>query len=772
MSRYFDYLRNERYLSCKYHKKHVMSSFVLSCEQQVIIDEIKNGNNVSVNAVAGSGKTTTVLGLAKQVESKVLQLTYNAALKMEVRNKVVAEGLQNLEVHSYHSFAVGYYDPHAHTDTALSRVVYQNKSPRRKFAYDIIVTDEAQDMTLLLFHFVKKVIQDNPTPVQLVIMGDVRQAIYEFKGSDQRFLSHCSDVFGRSFTELPLSRSYRLTDSISTFVNHEMLGKKVIHTEKPGVPVTYLIKGAFDPNPIVSMIKEYLSAGHTYEDIFILSPSVKSSSGTPISMLENKLVEEGMPISMPLSDEKMEEKVLSGKIVFSTFHQSKGRERPIVFVLSFDASWFTYFGKGKDMNMCPNELYVAVTRASKALIVVHHPTGKERVHVPPLPFLRTSISGMYYKEYIRVVVESYEVGGKQDDVPCQLQVTHCSVTDLTRFIKEEALLPLQQWVDILFKPFSPIKKKTAIPSIVTTEYGLVECVSDLNGIAIPNMWQQKTYHMNDVRYHLMNKDNNVHKEIRKRLILLPDEICTPSDYLRLASLLYSHDTGYISRLVQLTDYTWLSDSMVTECHRVLDAHLTNGPYRFEYELMLCEEKENQEIVFKQPYFVTEAYKVELQSRVDALSPTELWEFKCVDSFTIEHYLQTIIYGYIWNTFMRDIHGPRRCILLNMRTNEGYELDMTSQGLKEVVQILVENKFHSNGLKPFSEWKRECDAYVPIKQEGIQRTLDPYVAKIPVSRLSSSVPPAVPSMSLQPKRIQTSIRQWLGTSLKNDKNHLS
>jgi hypothetical protein len=760
MGEHFDYLRNERWLTCKYHKKYVMDSFVLSCEQQVIIDEIKKGKDVSVNAVAGSGKTTTVIQLAKQVELKILQLTYNAALKMEVRNKVVTEGLQNLEVHSYHSFAVGYYDHHAHTDTALSRVVYQNKPPRRGFNYDIIVADEAQDMTLLLFHFVKKVIQDNPTPVQLVIMGDVRQAIYEFKGSDQRFLSHCSDVFGRSFTELPLSRSYRLTDSISAFVNHEMLGKRVIHTQKPGAPVTYLIKSAFDPNPIVSMIKEYLSMGHTYEDIFILSPSVKSHSPeSPISKLENRLVEEGIPISMPLSDEKIEEKVLSGKIVFSTFHQSKGRERPIVFVLSFDASWFTYYGKGKDVNMCPNELYVAVTRASKALIVVHHPP--EKPGPSSLPFLRTSISEMYRKEYIHVVIAPYS----KPDNRCRPQnLSKCSVTDLTRFIKEEALLPLQQWVDVLFKPFSPIQRKTAIPSTVTTEYGLVECVSDLNGIAIPNMWQQKTYQMNGVRCYLMSKGNDVHKEIRKRLSLLPDEICTPSDYLLLASLLYSHDTGYISRLVQLTDYAWLTDSMVSECHRVLDVHLTNGPYRFEYELMLCEEKESQENKFKQPYFETEAYKVELQGRVDALSPTELWEFKCVDAFTIEHFLQTVVYGYIWNTFMRDIHGPRRCILLNMRTNEGYELDMTSQGLKEVVQILVENKFHSNGLKPFSEWKRECDAYVPIKQEGIQRTLDPYVAKIPVSRLSSSVPPAVPSTSLQPKRIQTSITQWLGTSL--------
>lgn len=40
-------------------------------EQQIIIDHVKEGYNILVRAVAGSGKSTTVLSLAKQLIEKI-----------------------------------------------------------------------------------------------------------------------------------------------------------------------------------------------------------------------------------------------------------------------------------------------------------------------------------------------------------------------------------------------------------------------------------------------------------------------------------------------------------------------------------------------------------------------------------------------------------------------------------------------------------------------------------------------------------------------------
>jgi hypothetical protein len=74
-----------------------------SPEQLAIAASVGGGFSVVVDAVAGSGKTTTVLHIAAASPGKrILLLTYNARLKTETRRR--AAGLKNLEVHSYHSF--------------------------------------------------------------------------------------------------------------------------------------------------------------------------------------------------------------------------------------------------------------------------------------------------------------------------------------------------------------------------------------------------------------------------------------------------------------------------------------------------------------------------------------------------------------------------------------------------------------------------------------------------------------------------------------------
>ena len=46
----------------------------------------------------------------------------------------------------------------------------------------------------------------------------------------------------------------------------------------------------------------------------------------------------------PISDDaKLDDKIINNKIVFTTYHQSKGRERKVVILYSFDESYFTYY---------------------------------------------------------------------------------------------------------------------------------------------------------------------------------------------------------------------------------------------------------------------------------------------------------------------------------------------------------------------------------------------------------------------------------------------
>ena len=144
---------------------------MLSEEQQKILNVTQTGDNVIVDAVAGTGKTTLILEIAKVLSSqKILQITYNKSLKFEVRGKTKSMGIDNLTIHTYHSLAVCYYSCTAHVDNEIKKIVTNNKESNRKIPeFDMIVIDEAQDMTLLYYQLMVKFIKDIGSPIQLLI---------------------------------------------------------------------------------------------------------------------------------------------------------------------------------------------------------------------------------------------------------------------------------------------------------------------------------------------------------------------------------------------------------------------------------------------------------------------------------------------------------------------------------------------------------------------------------------------------------------------------
>ena len=125
----------------------------MSKEQQTVLQKIRSGRNVVVDACAGSGKSTTILSIAKELTGKqIKQFTYNSMLRREIRDKVNQYKLKNLEVHTFHSFAVKYYSSLAHTDTGIRMIIRNCKKPIEKLPLiNILVLDESQDMTLLYF---------------------------------------------------------------------------------------------------------------------------------------------------------------------------------------------------------------------------------------------------------------------------------------------------------------------------------------------------------------------------------------------------------------------------------------------------------------------------------------------------------------------------------------------------------------------------------------------------------------------------------------------
>jgi superfamily I DNA/RNA helicase len=77
-------------------------------EEQIAIT--KSTGNIKINAVAGSGKTTTLIEYARTrpKASRILYLAFNKSVKLEAQRKFTEKGLTNVRVETAHSLAYRY----------------------------------------------------------------------------------------------------------------------------------------------------------------------------------------------------------------------------------------------------------------------------------------------------------------------------------------------------------------------------------------------------------------------------------------------------------------------------------------------------------------------------------------------------------------------------------------------------------------------------------------------------------------------------------------
>lgn len=472
--------------------------FTLSDEQQTILNEVKDGSNVMVDAVAGTGKTTLILSIARELSHlRILQLTYNASLRKDVKETVEENELTNINVHTYHSLAKRYYLSTGYTDTEIRRLLFKDLPPKEVINdIDLLVLDECQDMTLLYFQLMVKFMKDYNKPVQLLILGDYMQGLYEFKGADIRFLTMSDEIWSNScllrtpsFKKCTMKMSFRITNQMKSFVNDVMLGEDRMDACRDGNVVTYIRNSRFNITKVVlAEINKLFEQGVKPCEIFVLGNSVKGSN---MRNMENILVEKDIPCHVPmLENEKMDDRVIDGKIVFSTFHSVKGRQRKYVFIVGFDNSYLKYYARGLPREICPNTLYVAATRATQGLYLLESSGFSSN---RPLEFLKMNHIQMKQVDYIafRGNHQSIFPDDDDDEIYNSLIKKHIiTPTELVRFISEPVIENISPIIDRIFIKENEDTDTLDIPTVIETKRGFFEEVSDLNGIAIPCMYYE------------------------------------------------------------------------------------------------------------------------------------------------------------------------------------------------------------------------------------------------------------------------------------------
>lgn len=657
-----------------------------SVEQQNIIN-LLNDYNVIVDSVAGCGKTTTNLFIAKHYSNlNILLLTYNSKLKIETKERVQSHNINNLDVFSYHSFTVKYYNSKGYTDKIIKDTVTKNLQPKFKYNYDLIIIDEAQDLTPLYYELVCKIYKDNNKNVKICLLGDVHQSIYQFNNADGRYLVYSDQLFnlnGYGWKKSNLSYSFRITNEMAKFVNNCVFDyDKVLSNKISNVKPKYYMCNSYNDNCILKEILNFIKNGYKYDDIFVLAPSIKSEK-TPIRNLENKIKNSypNINVYVPSSDEEeIDKTIIENKIVFSTFHQTKGLERKIVIVFNFDYSYFKFFSKNKNPDVCPNEIYVAITRAKEHLILIHD--NKQDF----LPFLNKN----KLQSYVNITGKLYFTNFDNNKV---IKSIDTKATDLVNHLPYEQILKCLEYLQI-----NQIRQKSDIIKISTKtkeDHGF-ESVSEITGTAIP------LYYEYLLKGKVVLKNNNFYEIINNS---------SKENLLKITNNWCSHKSGYIFKNTQITNYDWLTDEMLDSCVNRLKSLDISGDVKFEQELKHTVLNRN------------------IIGYYDCLNNNNFYEFKCVKEIKSEHYIQLAIYAYLCevnnnniisklqdetdelNKLQNDfdalmkindietetskLKAQKNYYLYNILSDELFQINFTFENLETMVYNLINYKYYNN-----------------------------------------------------------------------------
>jgi hypothetical protein len=103
-------------------------------------------------------------------------------LRKEFREKITAQGIKNVEVHTYHSWRTNSFLSTAHGHPSSPDNAEPHSPIHDLPSCDIVVLDEVQDCSLLYYQFVVYFIKTLcKSDVQILLLGDYMQKIYEFK---------------------------------------------------------------------------------------------------------------------------------------------------------------------------------------------------------------------------------------------------------------------------------------------------------------------------------------------------------------------------------------------------------------------------------------------------------------------------------------------------------------------------------------------------------------------------------------------------------------
>jgi hypothetical protein len=180
------------------------------------------------------------------------------------------------------------------------------------------------------------------------------------------------------------------------------------------------------------------------------------------------------------------------------------------------------------------------------------------------------------------------------------------------------------------------------------------------------------------------------------LDIIDEEKMTVSELLYVANCWASQQSGYLFKVYQIQNYNWLTEEALQRTVDRMETLNLREDSIFEHEVAA----EN----------LPELLNRSLKGSIDCVSGDDVYEFKCVGSLEPEHFLQVVIYMYLYKNMKKRRRGAsgndKKFYLFNILTDELWWVHTPPDDLlNQIVETLIHAKYLNPKKIPNAEFKR-------------------------------------------------------------------
>ena len=335
----------------------------LTEEQLAVIHFDRSKRFHKIEAVAGSGKTRTLISLITDLVSRGVNTddffvtTFTRSAADEIKERLHSAGNIDLRyLGTFHSLALQFIDSSQIMSLDEYPVLLLEHLKKHPWCPKYIIVDEYQDVNEIQHNIVQEFARKGDC--YIFAFGDSSQNIYDWRGSKTEYFRQ----YLPGHQQYTLSVNFRSSPEIVELANHskESEGSMITRNNSSDKIILAFWKTQYhEIEKIVAQVQRTWETSHTK------SIAVLCRTNKPLQIVEEQMLQRRI---------KYSKSGRPGKVALMTLHGSKGLEWDHVFIVGCTDS--TFPDEDEDEIADRRLFHVGVTRCKKRLVLSYY--GKEQ----------------------------------------------------------------------------------------------------------------------------------------------------------------------------------------------------------------------------------------------------------------------------------------------------------------------------------------------------------------------------------------------------------